>query len=57
VDAGEPRNVPDAPPGEIAVIGPEDMDYPYSVTWAGYEALEQWKFEDDPPGDEQAARS
>jgi hypothetical protein len=56
VDGGEPRPQPEEG-GLIFAVGPEDLAYPYMITLAGYEALEQWKFEDDEGDDEGAATS
>jgi hypothetical protein len=49
---GEPRDLPENHGGPLVVVEAEDMDYPFAVTMAGYEALEQWKFEDERERDE-----
>jgi hypothetical protein len=56
-ESGEPRDLlPEH--GELPVVASDhDMRYPYAVTMAGYEALEQWKFKDERDREEGTATS
>lgn len=57
LDEGEPRGVPEGARGAIVSGSRDDMHYPYGVSWAGYEALERWRFEGEHDRDESAERA
>jgi DNA-binding phage protein len=68
VEGAEPRQAPEEGGLPFAAMNPqapwaqetpvaddEMVQFPYGVTMAGYEALEQWKFEDEAEGNDGAA--